>query len=55
MTTHFNGNGCWLSVGQSVDTLKATTGFWYFQDSNAPRTGNAEYQSGLAPVHEHRL
>ena len=48
MTTHFNGNGCWLSVGQSVDTLKATTGFWYFRDSNAPRTGNAEYQSGLA-------
>ena len=28
MTTHFTGNGCWLSVGQSVDTLKATTGFW---------------------------
>lgn len=48
MTTHFTGNGCWLSVGQSVDTLKATTGFWYFRDSNAPRTGNAEYQSGLA-------
>lgn len=48
MTTHFTGNGCWLSVGQSVDTLKATTGFWYFRDSDAPRTGNAEYQSGLA-------
>lgn len=48
MTTNFNGNGCWLSVGQSVDTLKATTGFWYFRDSKAPRTGNAEYQSGLA-------
>lgn len=48
MTTHFTGNGCWLSVGQSVDTLKATTGCWYFQDSKALRTGNAEYQSGLA-------
>ena len=48
MTTHFTGNGCWLSVEQSVDTLKATTGFWYFRDSRASRTGNAEYQSGLA-------
>lgn len=48
MTTNFNGNGCWLSVGQSVDTLKATTGFWYLRDSQAMRTGNAEYQSGLA-------
>lgn len=48
MTTNFGGNGCWLSVGQSVDTLKATTGFWYLRDSKAARTGNAEYQSGLA-------
>lgn len=48
MTTNFNGNGCWLEVGQSVDTLKATTGCWHLQDSKAPRTGNAEYASGLA-------
>lgn len=38
MTTNFGGNGCWLSVGQSVDTLKATTGFWYLRDSKAART-----------------
>lgn len=48
MTTHFTGNGCWLTVDQSVDTLKATTGCWYLQDSTTPRTGNGEYQSGLA-------
>ncbi len=48
MTTHFTRSGCWLSVGQSVDTLKATTGYWYLRDSQAMRTGNAEYQAGLA-------
>ncbi len=48
MTTHFTRSGCWLSVGQSVDTLKATTGYWYLRDSDAYRTGNAEYQAGLA-------
>ncbi len=48
MTTHFTRSGCWLSIGQSVDTMKATTGYWYLRDSEAYRTGNAEYQAGLA-------
>ncbi len=48
MTTVYDGNGCRLEVGHSVDTLKVTNGPWYFEDSKAPRTGMAEYQTGLA-------
>lgn len=48
MSMHYTGNGCWLTVDQSVDTLKATTGFWYLRDSQASRTGNGEYHYGLA-------
>lgn len=48
MVTHFTSNGCWLTVEQSVDTLKATSGGYYMGDSSAARGGGAEYSSGMA-------
>ena len=48
MTFHYNANGSILTVDQSVDTLKVTTGPLYLRDTTTKRAGYGEYHVGLA-------
>ncbi len=48
ITFHYGANGSWLTVDQSVDTLKNTTADWYLRDAEARRVGYGEYHVGLA-------
>jgi hypothetical protein len=48
MTFHYNAGGCTITVDQSVDTVKVTTGPLYMRDTTTKRGGAGEYHYGIA-------